>query len=178
MDVTDIQRVCPVCNSTGLTNNERVAARPPSLSQHADPAGLSYRGLSPVPDRFSAIILFAELVRSGPSPILDDAFPGTGGLASGRHGCLLLFRFSSHLQFAPSSKGASAAVTQHDIPSRALIDLMMRIKPAGRLTNHYLFPRQTQPERCPARRVRCRLLFFPACSRPPLARERGTFAGD
>ena len=41
--------------------------------------------LSPVAERFSTVILFAELIRAGPSPVLDDAGPGTGRLASGRH---------------------------------------------------------------------------------------------
>jgi hypothetical protein len=53
---------------------------------------LSFRGrrsvrvlLSPVPERLSAVVLFAELVRAGPSPVFDDAGPRTGRLASGRH---------------------------------------------------------------------------------------------
>lgn len=40
--------------------------------------------LSPVPERFSAVVLFAELVRAGPSPVLDDAGPRSGRFASGR----------------------------------------------------------------------------------------------
>jgi hypothetical protein len=105
----------------------------------------SYTGLlSSVSDCRSAGVLFAELLSTARSPVLGGTNPRTGRLADHRHRFpLLLFRILGHFNFLLTS-GESAAVTQHLLIRRASFDLMMRVTPAGRLTNfkHLAEPRR------------------------------------
>lgn len=102
-----------------VTKNERVAARPPSHSEDADPSGFCYRpSRSVFPQSFFSRNLFAPVpLQSSMMPVLVPA--GLRAVATAPADCFcFVFLAISICSFI---KGASAAVTQHFIQSRALI---------------------------------------------------------